>query len=232
MSPRLGFLTSPCWNQHKAFTQCFLHSKPLIVKLNLLKLQETNLCLHFFLLLQCSVMPFLPLKKIQRRNEVAKQFTQCYQGRIEDTKTSIQNINSSFVLHTFTISPESQKTPIYLPRTEIKGVCHCQWNWSSKAHFAIHSLGQVYFCNELKNPLYKNIIHVHGKRQNVLAPKLTNCFLKDGMFLPLTRETSVERKKSLGDFVPKVVFLLGSLYNLSLTYDYVALLYLPINMFT
>lgn len=91
--------------------------------------------------------------------------------------------------------PESQKTPIYLPRPEIKGVCHCQWNWSSNAHFAIHSLGQVYFCNELKNPLYKNIIHVYGKRQTVLAPKLTNCFLKDGMFLSLTRETSVERKK-------------------------------------
>ena len=196
MSLRLGFLTSPCWSQHQIFTQCFLYSKPLIVKLNLLKLQETNLCLDFFLRFQCSVILFLFLKKIQwKKNEVAKQFTQCYQGRIEDRKTSIWNINSSFVLHTFTVSTESQKTPIYLPRTEIKGVCHCQWNWSSNAHFAIHSLGQVYFCNELKIPLYKNIIHVYGKRQNVLAPKLTNCFLKNGMFLSLTRETSVEKKK-------------------------------------
>lgn len=153
---------------------------------------------------------FPPFEKdTMKKNEVAKQFTQCYQGRIEDRKTSIRNINSSFVLHTFTVSTESQKTPIYLPRTEIKGVCHCQWNWSSNAHFAIPSLGQVYFCNELKIPLYKNIIHVYGKRQNVLAPKLTNCFLKDGMFLSLTRELVWRKKKVLETSYPMLYFYLA-----------------------
>lgn len=197
MSLRLGFLTSPCWSQHQIFTQCFLHSKPLIVKLNLLKLQETNLCLHFFLCLQCSVMPFPPLKKIQWKKmrwpsnllNVTK-----VELRIERHQSEILIHHLSYIHSQFPQRVKRHQSK-YLPRTEIKGVCHCQWNWSSNAHFAIPSLGQVYFCNELKIPLYKNIIHVYGKRQNVLAPKLTNCFLKDGMFLSLTRELVWRKKK-------------------------------------